>query len=83
MLPEEELKQKLIEAVLAKGYVPINVKFQKIKYESLIKTIEYDAAFCYTAYAGKKSARELFKTLSTDQINGNRGDTIYYPKNSK
>ena len=53
----EELKNKLIEEELSKGYIPIHVKIDTSM------TRGYDRATCISAFAGKKKARELYPKI--------------------
>lgn len=80
-ITENDAKKKLIEAELARGYIPINVKFTEIKYNdpTSIKTIHYHQAYCYSAYAGKKMARIIYEKLGKEIKEGNAGDIIKIP----
>lgn len=62
MLPEAELKERLIEDQLNKGYVPSNVTFKLVNYlpPTQVEPIVYDEAFCLSAWAGKRVARVIY-----------------------
>lgn len=80
-ITEKEAQNILIEEELKRGYIPINLTFRRVEFKNPLKleVIQYDQVYCYSAYAGKKSARELHKRLSTEQIKGNAGDIIKLP----
>ena len=70
---EQELVDYLIEEELKRGYIPINVKYEKVKrlVSYKIEPEEYDMAYCASGYAGKKQARLLYP-----QIKGKDFSTI-------
>ncbi len=76
----EVLKEKLIEDLLSRGYIPAQVQFQKVRrYRAdRVKPDKYDIAFCIASYAGKRKARTIYKTMP--QLSDRLGDT--YKKQS-
>jgi hypothetical protein len=77
-LKEKTARMRLINLELERGYIPINVKFRTIEFYSGFEKIKYDAVSCYSAYAGKKLAPKIFKSLSIDTIDGKTGDRIRF-----
>lgn len=71
--PLKEVEAKLIEYCLSRGYLPAQLTSKVIKanasykgypvmsYVSFVEAKDYAVAECYSAYAGKKTAREIYQ----------------------
>lgn len=62
----DELKAKLVEACLSRGYVPAHFGYEVAIFDSWANRI--DRMSCLCAYAGKKLARSIYEQ-SKDKLN--------------
>jgi hypothetical protein len=62
LFTEKEMKAKLTEDQLSKGYIPKDLKFEKniVWRNNQVKPIKYDTVYCVSGFAGKKQAREIY-----------------------